>query len=172
MLKCKNSLIFFCTRLCKRFSWVLCSFPDYLDELKSVPNRGEFSVFSSVVRGNLGNYSKLRRKFDTDLFRKIWGFFCTLPHKFDLITILLVHEILEPNHADHMIGHLAEAKSCNTEKKKTDHTFSNTVTTSTYRAFSGNPSKSSNGIPAYHTPYSYHRSPDTYLHILLYPYCL
>ena len=106
---------------------------------------------------------------------KYEGFFCTLTHKFDLITILLVHEILEPNHADHMIGHLAEAKSCNTEKKKkkkNHHTFSNTVTTSTYRAFSGNPSKSSNGIPAYHTPYSYHRSPDTYLHILLYPYCL
>ena len=34
------------------------SLQDYLKQLKCVPNRGEFSVFSSVVRGNLGNYSK------------------------------------------------------------------------------------------------------------------
>ena len=40
-----------------------------------------FPFVSSVVRGNLGNYSKPRRNFDTVLCRKIWGFFCTLPHE-------------------------------------------------------------------------------------------
>ena len=68
--------------MCKSFSWVRCSFPDYFDQLKCVPNHGEFSAFSSVGRGNLGNYSKPRKIFDTDLCRKYkFFFFCTLPHE-------------------------------------------------------------------------------------------
>ena len=76
----KNPHIFL-HKLCKSFSWVRCCFPDYFDQPKYVPNHGEFSVFSSVGRGNLGNYSKLRRSFDTVLCRKIWGFFYTLPRE-------------------------------------------------------------------------------------------
>ena len=71
-----------------------------------------FQFFPSVVRGNLGNYSKPIRNYDTVLCRKIWGFFCTYRMKFNLVlqklwTILLVQEIREPHHADHVIGHLA-----------------------------------------------------------------
>ena len=40
-----------------------------------VPNRGEFSVFSSVGRGNLENCSEPRRSFYTVLCRKYEGFF-------------------------------------------------------------------------------------------------
>ena len=41
------------------------------------PIAENFPVFSSVGQGNLGNYSKRRRNFDTVLCRKIWGGFCT-----------------------------------------------------------------------------------------------
>ena len=75
MVKCKHPLIFFCTKLCKSFSWVRCSFPDYFDQLKCVPNRGEFSVFSSVGRGNLGNYSKPRKTFTQFCAEKYEGIF-------------------------------------------------------------------------------------------------
>ena len=60
--------------------------------LECVPNRGEFSVFSSVGRGNLGNYSKPRQNFDTVLCRKIWEFFCTLPHEIWLSTTKVMND--------------------------------------------------------------------------------
>ena len=41
-----------------------CSFPVYLEQMKCVPNRGEFSFFL-----HLGNYSKPRRNFDTVMRR-------------------------------------------------------------------------------------------------------
>ena len=71
----------------------------------------EIFRFSSVVRGNLGNYSKPRKNFDTVLCRKICVFLALYRMKFDLVlqklwTILLVQEIREPNYADHVIGHL------------------------------------------------------------------
>ena len=65
---------------------ICCSFTDNFDQLKCVPNRGEFSVFSSVGHGNLGNYSKPRRYFDTVLCREYEGvFFALYPMKFDLV---------------------------------------------------------------------------------------
>ena len=76
----QKTLIYFCTGLCKSFSLVRCSFPDYIEQLKCEPNHGEFSVFSSVVRGNLENYSKPMRNFE-----KKRGFFALYHMKFDLV---------------------------------------------------------------------------------------
>ena len=41
--------IFFCTRLCQSFSWVCCSFPDYLEQLKKKRNNLRDWVHTSVV---------------------------------------------------------------------------------------------------------------------------
>ena len=70
-----------------------------------------FLFFSSVVWGNLGNYSKSRRILIQSCAEKCEGFFSLYRMKFDLVfrklwTILLVWEIRGPHHADHVIGHL------------------------------------------------------------------
>ena len=73
---------------------------------------GRIFRFSSVVWGNLGNYSKHRGIFDAVLCRKIWGvFFFTLPHKIWLSITKVMSDftgsgIREPNHANQVIGHL------------------------------------------------------------------
>ena len=69
----KKRLIIFaqnCVKVSPEFAAVC---PDYFDQLKCVPNR-EFSVFSSVGRGNLGNYSKPRRNFDSLVQKNMKGF--------------------------------------------------------------------------------------------------
>ena len=55
----------------KFFSGFAAVLPYYFDQLKCVPNRGEFSVISSVGRGNLGNNSRPRSNFDRVLCIKI-----------------------------------------------------------------------------------------------------
>ena len=81
---CAGTTELFCVLDASRGQLTVSCFPDYLEQLECVPHRREFSVFSSFVRGNLGNYSKLRRNFDTVLCRNIWeggGGGCTLPHE-------------------------------------------------------------------------------------------
>ena len=80
----KNPSYFFCTRLCQSFSWVCCSFQDYLKQLLKKRKILHDWVHTSVVWGNLENCSVHRRNFYTGMCRKIWGFFCTLPHEIRL----------------------------------------------------------------------------------------
>ena len=56
--------------------------------MKCVTNRGEFSVFTSVVRGNLGNYKNSGKTLTQSGAEKyegggggVGGGGCTLPHK-------------------------------------------------------------------------------------------
>ena len=63
------------------FSWVRRSFPDYLEQLKCDSNRGEFSVFSSVVRLILETTAKLGETLTQSCAEKYEFFFCTLPHE-------------------------------------------------------------------------------------------
>ena len=48
--KVRKTHIFFCIRLCQSFSWVCCSFPDYLEQLKKKRNYLRDWVQTSVVR--------------------------------------------------------------------------------------------------------------------------
>ena len=57
----------FCTRLCQSFSWVCCSFPDYLEQLTKKRKILRDWVHTSVVRGNLENCAEPRRNFYTVL---------------------------------------------------------------------------------------------------------
>ena len=84
-VRCKKTLVVFCTILCKSFSWVRCSFPDYLRQLKCVPNSKNFYVFSSVVWSNLGNYSIPGRNFEKSCAEKYEGRFALYRMKFDLV---------------------------------------------------------------------------------------
>ena len=51
---------FFCTRLCQSFSWVCCSFQDYLEQLKKKRKILLDWVNTSVCRGNLENCGEPR----------------------------------------------------------------------------------------------------------------
>ena len=97
-----TTLIFFCTRLCKSYSWGSCSFPDCLEQLKKKPENslwlGTHQRHKKVVWGNLENCSKPRRNFNTALCRNIWD--CTLPHE-----ICLSIRSYEPFSLPVMSGH-------------------------------------------------------------------
>ena len=69
--KVRKTLIFFCTRLYQSFSWVCCSFKDYLEQLKKKQKILLNLVHTSVGRGDLENCSEHRRNFHTVLCRKI-----------------------------------------------------------------------------------------------------
>ena len=79
----KKTLIFFCTRHCQSFSWVCCSFPDYLDQQMKKRKIHRNWVHTSVGRSNLENCSKPRRNFYSFVQKNMRGV-CTLPHEIRL----------------------------------------------------------------------------------------
>ena len=68
----------------KSFSWFCCSFPDYFDQLKCVPNRGEFIVFLQLVEviwETTANRGETLTQFCAEKYERVFALYCM---KFDL----------------------------------------------------------------------------------------
>ena len=74
-----------CTKLCKSFSWVHCSFAEYFDQLKCVPNCGEFLFFLQLVEVIWETTANLGENLTQSCAEKYEGGFALYHMKFDLV---------------------------------------------------------------------------------------
>ena len=81
----KKALIFFCTRLCQSFSWVCCSFPDYLEQLKKKKKFSAIGYTLQLFKEIWKTAANTGETFTQSYADKYEGCFALYRMKFDLV---------------------------------------------------------------------------------------